>query len=42
MCFTPHNRDTDGDKLNDLRERDFGTSLRSADSDADGVSDVAR
>lgn len=35
----PKARDTDGDGLNDLRERDFGSNPLQRDSDGDGVDD---
>ena len=35
----PHNRDSDGDKLNDNRERDFGTNPLDDDTDGDDISD---
>ncbi len=35
----PKARDTDGDGLSDLRERDFGSNPLQRDSDADGVDD---
>jgi Bacterial TSP3 repeat len=35
----PHNADSDGDKLNDNRERDFGTDPLNRDTDGDDVSD---
>ncbi|HEX8803539.1 MAG TPA: hypothetical protein VF743_05085, partial [Acidimicrobiales bacterium] len=34
-----HNRDTDGDGLNDLREKDFGSDPLSPDTDHDGLED---
>jgi len=35
----PHKRDTDGDGLGDLRERDFGANPLERDTDGDGLDD---